>query len=68
MDKEFILRERRTGGSAMKVKVLKRESADYLRESKHEIHKVNKVTSNLLFVMFYLSNNNLLKVRSDINL
>ena len=27
----------------MKVKVLKRESADYLRESKHEIHKVNKV-------------------------
>ena len=26
----------------MKVKVLKRDSADYLRESKHEIHKVRK--------------------------
>ena len=52
MDKEFILRERITGGSAMKVKVLKRESADYLRESKHEIHKVNKVTFTIILYCF----------------
>ena len=30
------------GEAGMKIKVLKREPADYVRETKHDIHKLNR--------------------------
>ena len=30
----------------MKIKVLKRNPEDYVRESKHDIHKINRKTGN----------------------